>query len=163
MRELSRRPQRTGLLSSFWVIVCAIIWTTGCSQQQKEGARGTGNTSPPHQTDPRIGRRVHITGCENGELSVPVVNLWNTAQRTSVIGKVSGDGREDRGLRCQGSVVIIRDVATVEGREMYQVETVVGDQIGWVSAPFIGRTFDTSTCHSFFADAPNAARKCGSG
>lgn len=86
--------------------------------------------------DPRIGTRVHITGCENGELVVPIVNLWNSPERTRVIGKLSGDGRADQGRECQGSIVVIRDV---RGR-LFEVETTVGDyQRGWITEPFIGR------------------------
>jgi hypothetical protein len=99
---------------------------------------------PPHA--PRASgsdddvRRVHITGCEGGELVVPVVKLWDSPAKTRVLGQLSGDGREDQGLRCQGSVVVIHKT---DG-EMFEVEAVIGGQRGWVSALFIGR------------DAPNA-------
>ena len=88
-------------------------------------------------TDPRVGTRVHITGCTpDGRLDVPIVNLWDSPERTCVIGELSGNGRADQGLECQGSIVVIRDV---RGR-LLEVETVVGDkQRGWVTEPFIGK------------------------
>jgi hypothetical protein len=57
-----------------------------------------------------------------------------------VIGKLSGDGRADQGLSCQGAVVIIRDAAMHDGRKLNRVEAVVGDQAGRLTEPFLGRT-----------------------
>jgi hypothetical protein len=119
------------------------------------GACG-GSRTPAEAVDPRVGRRVHITGCENGELKTPLVNLWSSAARTSVVGKLSGDGRAEQGFGCQGAVVIIR---AVDGTAL-QVETVSGDQVGWVSDRFIGRTFDTTRCTELFGYSATAARKC---
>jgi hypothetical protein len=108
--------------------------------------------------------RIHVTGCENGELVVPIVNLWSkpggVRAGATVVGKVSGDGRADQGLRCQGSVVIVREQQTVSGRDFVKVETVVGDQVGWITDSFVGRKFDTSQCASFFRSDPVAAQKC---
>ena len=142
-------------------IVCGTAlaaFLAACGSPPAEEVAADADAVAALSDDPRIGRRVHITGCENGQLVVPVVNLWDSPARTSVIGKLSGDGRADQGLSCQGAVVIIRDVRD----DVYQVESVVGDQIGWVTEPFIGRTFDTSTCDAFFSDAPEAAQKCAS-
>jgi len=138
-------------------VIAAFLVACGGSPEGNIGERASSSQGIA-AADPRIGRRVHITGCENGELVVPVVNLWDSPARTRVVGKLSGDGRADQGLRCQGAVVIIRDVRDT----LYQVESVVGDQIGWVTEPFIGRTFDTASCESFFSDSPAAARKCSS-
>ncbi len=30
------------------------------------------------QRTPTVGERAHITGCENGDLLVPVVNMWDS-------------------------------------------------------------------------------------
>jgi hypothetical protein len=45
-----------------------------------------------------IGDRVYISGCDFGILKVPVVDLWDSAERTRVVGEVSGDGSADQGL-----------------------------------------------------------------
>ena len=119
---------------------------------------GASSTGARVASDPRVGRRVHITGCENGELKLRLVNLWNTANRSAVVGKLSGDGQAEQGFACQGAVVIIREVIGT----MYQVESIAGDQTGWVSEQFIGRTFDTALCESIFGYSPGAARKCAS-
>jgi hypothetical protein len=69
--------------------------------------------------DLQRGDLFHITGCENGELLMPTVNIWDkpggSVERAKVIGKLSGDGREDRGLKCQGSVVRAIDIVTIRG------------------------------------------------
>jgi hypothetical protein len=85
--------------------------------------------------DPMIGTRRHITGCENGKVVVPVVNLWNSPSRTRVVGTLSGEGGPDG---CQGAVVVIR---AVRGN-FYEVEAVAGRQAGWVTEPFVGRLVD---------------------
>jgi hypothetical protein len=117
--------------------------------------------SPPAtvETAP-IGDRVHISGCDFGILKVPVVDLWDSADRTRVIGDVSGDGPADRGLRCLGAVVIVRSVDSDQPSPMYEVEAVAGSQRGWLSERFIGPTFDISLCGSFFSHSSAAAGKC---
>jgi hypothetical protein len=116
-------------------------------------------SAPPETADSRIGQRVHITGCENGELKVPMVNLWNTAARSAVIGRLSGDGQEALGFACQGAVVVVRDVVGTA----LQVETVTGSQVGWVSEQFIGQRFDTTRCAEIFGYSANALRTCEGG
>lgn len=150
-----RNPWLLGLL-------CGIACMAGCGEPPREEPQPSTAEKPTGPVDYRVGMRVHVTGCENDALMVPVVNLWDSAQRSRVVANVSGDGREDQGLKCQGAVVIVRDVGFGGGRTMFQVETVVGDQIGWVSELFIGRLFDTANCDTFFADAPVPARKCSS-
>lgn len=107
-----------------------------------------------------VGDRVHISGCDLGDLTVPVIDLWNSAERTQVVGQVSGDGRADQGLRCMGAVVIIRSVDADQPRTMYEVETVVGTQRGWVSERFIGPIFDVSLCGAFFSSSSADVGKC---
>lgn len=113
----------------------------------------------PVQTAP-VGDRVHISGCEFGDLKVPVVDLWESAERTRVVGEVAGDGPADQGLRCLGAVIIVRSVDSDQPSTMYEVETVVGNQRGWISGRFIGPTFDISQCGSFFSRSAAAAGKC---
>ncbi|MEE8190159.1 MAG: hypothetical protein V3T79_01025 [Candidatus Scalindua sediminis] len=47
----------------------------------------------------KSGDLFHITGCENGELFVPIVNMWSKpgglVAGAKVVGKLSGNGRED--------------------------------------------------------------------
>ncbi len=89
-----------------------------------------------------IGDKIHITGCENGVLQIPVVNMWSKPggilAGAKVVGQLSGDGRADQGLKCQGAVVIIKDKQVVSGRTHYRVETIYG-KVGWVTDSFIGR------------------------
>ena len=117
---------------------------------------------PPPSTTPRgpVGDRVHISGCDFGDLKVPVVDLWDSAEQTRVVGDVAGDGPPAQGLRCLGALVIVRAVDTSRPTTMYEVETVVGNQRGWVSDRFIGPTFDISLCGSLFSHSSAAAGKC---
>ena len=107
-----------------------------------------------------IGDRIHISGCDFGDLKVPMVDLWDSAERFRVVGELAGDGRADQGLRCMGAVVIIRSVDSDQPTTMYEVETVVGDQRGWVSARFIGPRLDISLCGALFSSSSAAAGKC---
>ncbi len=71
----------------------------------------------------------HITGYENGELVTPIVNLWSKpgglVSGAKVIGKLSGDGRADQGLKGQGSVVKLLEIKKVNGRIFLKIKTVV--------------------------------------
>lgn len=116
--------------------------------------------APPAAPTSPVGDRVHISGCDFGELTTPVVALWDSAARTRVVGELAGDGPADRGLTCLGPVVIIHSVDAVQPTPMYEVETVVGDQRGWVSERFIGPTFDPSLCGAFYSNSSAAAGKC---
>lgn len=116
---------------------------------------------------PKVGERFHVTGCERGKLVVPVVRLWSQpgglAAGARPVGQVSGEGRADQGLECQGSVVIAREVRTVGGRTFVKVETVVGSQVGWITDSFVGRRFERSQCAEFFRSDQGAAKRCASG
>jgi hypothetical protein len=122
--------------------------------------RAPATPSPSTVEAAPIGDRVHISGCDFGVLRVPVVDLWDSAERTRVVGEVSGDGAADRGLRCLGAVVIIRSVDSERPTPMYEVEAVVGNQRGWLSELFIGPKFDISLCGAFFSHSSAAAGKC---
>ena len=112
----------------------------------------------------KTGDRFHITGCENDELMVGVVNLWSKpggiAVGANVVGQLSGDGRADQGLKCQGTVVIAKEIQNVKGRVFIKVETIIGSQEGWITDSFIGRKFDKSKCAKFFVGNADANRKC---
>ena len=112
----------------------------------------------------QTGDRFHITGCENGELMSGVVNLWSKpggiVAGAKVVGKLSGDGRVDQGLKCQGSVVVTKEIQNVKGQEFIKVETIIGSQEGWITDSFSGKKFDKSKCAKFFAGDVDAIKKC---
>jgi hypothetical protein len=85
-----------------------------------------------------IGSTYHITGCTDGELLMPVVYMWSQPGRllwrSRVIGKLSGDGRADQGLKCQGSIVKVLDIKV----KYVKVKSLDG-KVGWVRNFFIGR------------------------
>lgn len=118
------------------------------------------NAQPAAVEPSPIGDRVHVSGCNFGVLEVPVIDLWNNPERTRVVGEVSGDGPAELGRRCLGAVVIIRSVDADQPTPMYEVETVVGRERGWLSERFIGPTFDISLCGAFFSHSSSAAGKC---
>ena len=66
----------------------------------------------------KIGDLFHIIGCENGELLVPRVNMWSRpggiGAGAKVIGKLSGDGRADQGLKCQGAIVELLERKSID-------------------------------------------------
>ena len=105
-----------------------------------------------------VGTLFHITGCERGELVVPVVNMWDSAQMARIVGRLSGDGRPDQGLRCQGSVVKVLARGSRSGRTLLQIESVVNGQVGWITDSFVGRAFPRSKCREFFEDAEHISR-----
>lgn len=150
-------------------VVLSLLILAACGaapETDQHQAAAPGRAAEPSR--PRTADRLtHITGCENGELMVPVVRLWSKpgglAEGARPVGQLSGDGREDRGLKCQGAVVFIRDSRVVSGRQFYKVETVVGSQTGWLTDSFIGRTFDRSQCASHFKSDPAYVTKCENG
>ena len=70
----------------------------------------------------------HITGCENGELVVPIVNMWSEpggiGAGAKVVGKLSGDGRADQGLECQGAMVELLE------KTKYQRQNILESKVG---------------------------------
>lgn len=112
------------------------------------------------QRTPRVGERFHVTGCENGELLLSVINMWDSPDMRGVVGKLASAGRVDRGLRCQGSVVIAREVRNVRGRVFVRIQTVVRGDFGWFTDSFVGREFDTSNCEEFFKEDANLVERC---
>ena len=111
--------------------------------------------------EPTVGDLFHVTGCENGTLLVPVVNMWNKpgglAAGAKVIGKLSGDGRKDLGLQCQGSIVKVLKVKRVSGRTFLKIKSVVNSKIGWITDSFVGRKFDRADCKKHFSDPKHVA------
>lgn len=98
---------------------------------------------PVAASDIKVGDRFHITGCENGELMVPVVNMWDKPggliEGAKVVGKLSGDGREDQGLKCQGAIVELLEIKNVDGRIFLKIKSVVNSKVGWITDSFVGR------------------------
>ncbi len=94
---------------------------------------------PVAALDVKVGDRFHVTGCEHGELMVPVINMWDKPRGTKVIGKLFGDGREDEGLKCQGSIVELLEIKKVDGRTFLKIKAVVNSEIGWITDSFVGR------------------------
>lgn len=85
-----------------------------------------------------VGKKYHITGCENGTLYVPIVNMWSKPcppPCSRVTGRLSGDGREDKGLKCQGAII---EVLQTYGNWI-KVKSVVNNSEGWIQNEFIGR------------------------
>ncbi len=86
-----------------------------------------------------IGDRFHVTGCKDGELLVPIVNLWSEPDGGIVIGKLSGHGRADQGLKCQGSVVKLLEIKIVNNKVYLKIIAIVNPTIGWITDSFVGR------------------------
>jgi len=107
----------------------------------------------------------HITGCENGELVVPVVKMWSKPggiiAGARVVGKMSGDGRKDQGLKCQGTVVRVLEIKSIEGRTFLRIRTVVNSKTGWISDSFVGRKFNRVKCKTLFSDSQHIANCLG--
>ena len=83
---------------------------------------------------PQIGDRVHLTGCENGELLLVQIILWDTPQLSIPVGILRGTGPDDP---CVGELVIIKDIVTLDEVPRYKVEAVEGGATGWVTDSFI--------------------------
>ena len=98
-----------------------------------------------------------VTGCENGELVLPILNLFAGPPPARVMGKLSGTSRTDR---CHGAFVNV--LATQPGGRWVQVETVVRGDVGWISRLLIGRRVDRSRCEAEFTD-PEHLRRCRGG
>lgn len=111
---------------------------------------------------PELEERFHITGCEaDGELAVPLVKMWDRLPDwTRVVGRVSGNGREDRGLRCQGAVVIAKDIKQEGGRTFIQIQTLVRGDFGWITDSFVGRRYDSANCVRDFGEYADILHRC---
>ncbi len=85
-----------------------------------------------------IGSSYHITGCENGTLLVPIVHMWEKANRPChVVGKLSGTSQSDK---CHGAIVNILDKKVDNnGRLRYKIKSIVNGNVGWVSYFFVGK------------------------
>ena len=86
--------------------------------------------------DIQLGANYHITGCENGELLVPIVHMWEKAGHSHIVGMLSATSNSDK---CQGSIVKVLDAKVANGRLRYKVKSLVNRKVvGWVSHFFIG-------------------------
>jgi len=103
------------------------------------------NSSGASEVKP--GDSFHVTGCENGKLLLPIVNMWSKpggiGAGAKVIGKLSGDGRADQGLKCQGTVVKLLKRKSINGRAFFKIKSVVNSKVGWIADSFVGRKTKT--------------------
>ena len=125
---------------------------------------------PPIRVAGRLvhfGELFHITGCENGRTDRPIVsevNLWFNPQvgMGRVVGQLSGDGRADQGLRCQGAIVRLQDSYDYKGRIALKVESIVNGQVGWLLDSFVGKAVSPERCRALVAGDAAALQRCGS-
>ena len=79
---------------------------------------------------------VRLSGCENGDLVVPSINLWSVpgglGAGASVIGSVRGGGV---GGRCRGDEVEVLEHTVASGRQFVRVRGAGGS--GWITDSFI--------------------------
>ncbi len=110
----------------------------------------------------QVGDRFHVTGCDNGALLVPLVNLWSrpiSSPDARPIATLSGRGRVDGAGRCQGAVVAALDIRTIRGRTHIKIESVVNGTIGWITDSFVGKKFDKNRCREHF-DGKAQVERC---
>lgn len=91
-----------------------------------------------------VGDRFHLSGCnDNGELMVPIVNIWNkpggAIAGAKVIGKLSGAGNADQGMQCQGAIVELLQLKIVDGGLYLKIKSTVNSTTGWVTDSFVGQ------------------------
>lgn len=113
------------------------------------------------QIEPKAGDRFHIAGCENGELLVPVVNLWSQptfTPRARVIGQMSGGRIGATVDRCLGSVVAALEIRVIDDRTHIKIKTIVGGTTGWITDSFVGKKFDTTRCREHFTESEHVRR-----
>jgi len=110
-----------------------------------------------------VGDLFHITGCDEGDLILPTVGLWDRPggldSGAEVIERLPGDGEADEGFRCRGALVRLVDVSVLHGLTYVKVRSVVNSTEGWVTKPYVGEKFDPSDCRSHFTD-PAHIRNC---
>lgn len=112
---------------------------------------------PASSSEISIKELFHVTGCENGTLVVPIVNMWSApgglSSGATVVGKLSGDGNPSQGLKCQGAIVRAVEVKNVNGRTFIKVKSIVNSGEGWITDSFVGNKFPKSKCKQAFTDA----------
>lgn len=118
----------------FIAIILSCLLLTGCASSKLI-------KNSPDQIAP--GEKFRISGCENGKLLTPLVNLWdkpgNLYDSAKIIGQLSGDGRKELGLECQGSVVKLIEKQKINGRTFLYVESIINGKKGWITDSFIGK------------------------
>lgn len=66
--------------------------------------------------------------------------MWNKPNNAAKkIGILSGYGRIDQGLKCQGSIVELLEVKNVNGRNFLKIKSVVNSEEGWIADSFVGK------------------------
>lgn len=90
---------------------------------------------PPHvdvPIDPRVGREARLAGCERGELVVPTVNVWDSPERTRVVGQIAVGPVAGRAA-CEGVPVIVRGVRD----DLFEIESIDRRTRGWVGRTLV--------------------------
>ncbi len=108
-----------------------------------------------------VGDRFHVTGCESGELLLPLVNIWSQptiATGGRPIATLSGQGRADGVGRCQGAVVATLEIRNIGGRAHVKIESIVNGTIGWITDTFVGNKFDIGQCREYFTESEHVQR-----
>lgn len=111
----------------------------------------------------KVGDLFHITGCENKQLMVPVVSMWDKPggqlEGARVVGKLSGNGRRDQGLKCQGAIVRLLEKENINGRVFLRIKSIVNSSVGWITDSFIGKKFSKRKCEKHFEN-PKHIQNC---
>lgn len=114
----------------------------------------------------RPGALHYLTGCVNGRLRFPRVDLFDRPpearpgpDRPDFVARLSGTSRQQI---CDGDVVIVRDSRRVGGRVFVEVEPVRLDVVGWIESPFLGASFPRYLCERRFEDRAHV-RTCLTG
>ena len=85
-----------------------------------------------------IGSSYYITGCYEGELIIPMVNLWSASdggvEGATIVGRVSGGNEKNLESHCKGAIVKVLDIYD---EFMIKVQSING-KVGWVASGFIG-------------------------
>jgi len=110
-----------------------------------------------------VGSMYHVTGCEDGELTMPTPVVWRGADRMRVAGRLTGRGREEDGLRCQGAVVRVLSVTShPSGETMVEVRSITNGLRGWIDPRFIGQHVPVEQCRVLYT-APLHIARCEGG
>lgn len=115
------------------------------------------DTDPAAATVDGAGAPMHfLTGCADGVLEVADINLWDSPQRSRVVGSLTGTSVEE----CNGAVVFVHETRPGRGPEQVRVTSIVNGLEGWVSDHFVGAALSYEGCQEYFRDEPEIAARC---
>lgn len=107
----------------------------------------------------RVGERYYITGCPGDRFLFPRVSLWDRPPGASAAAEIGLLAGTSESRLCQGTVVLVRELAREMGRRFVRVETIDEGLGGWVGRPFIGLFFPRDRCRKHFAN-PLVVERC---